>query len=81
VPTFAIARARIERRAAFRPADEHGRLGVAEEVRDLGGLIRGVERQVDEAAAQTREIERTRPPSSSRSGAPRSAGKRDSKIE
>jgi hypothetical protein len=55
-----LARARIERRAAFRPAHEHGRLGVTEEVRDLGGLIRGVERQVDEAAAQTREIQRER---------------------
>ena len=38
------------------------RLGVAEEVRELALLIAGVERQVDEAGAQAREIERERFP-------------------
>ncbi len=41
-------------------ADEDGRLGVAEEVADLVALVGGVERQVDVAGAQHRQVEEQR---------------------
>ena len=42
------------------PADEQGRLGVAQEVADLARGVGGVERQVDGAGAQAAEIEHQR---------------------
>ena len=44
------------------PADDNGRLGVAEEIRELALLITGVERQVNEPRAQAREVECKRLP-------------------
>jgi len=41
----------------LRPADEHGCLGIAEEICDLRGGIGGVERQKDRAGADGCEIE------------------------
>ena len=44
----------------LRRADEHRRLGIAEEVADLVALVGGVERQVHEAGAQHGEVEEQR---------------------
>jgi hypothetical protein len=41
-------------------ADQHARLGVAEEIAQLVALVGGVERQVDMAGAQHRQVEEKR---------------------
>ena len=50
-----------------RPADDDRGLGVADEVADLVALVGGVERQVDVAGAQHREVEAAAPRPTSRS--------------
>ncbi len=44
----------------LRRADEDGRFGIADEIGDLVALVGGVERQVDMAGAQHREVEQQR---------------------
>ena len=48
--------------APLRAADEHDRLGIAEEVVDLRRRVRGIERQVDGARPQAAEVEHDRGP-------------------
>ena len=52
----------------LRIADDRRRLGVAEEVVELGQGIGGVERQVDRAQPQAGEVQNRPPPGSSRPG-------------
>ncbi len=51
-----------DHRGGLGPADDHARLGVAEEIGELALLIAGVERQEHESGAQAAEIERQRLP-------------------
>ena len=44
----------------LRPADEQGRLGIAQEVADLADRVGGVERQVDGTGPQAAQVEHQR---------------------
>ena len=60
-----VLRARLERdlrhpAEILRRADHHRRLGVADEVFEFGRLVGGIQRQVDIAGAQRRQIEEQR---------------------
>ncbi len=53
-----LAREHCDRAQEFRPANDDARLGVGEEIGQLGLLIAGVQRQIDEPGAKACEVER-----------------------